>query len=64
MVVSVSDNSKRIGRPYWEGELVGVRFWPDQLAALGAFAASEPDDPSRPETVRRLVARALTDRAG
>jgi hypothetical protein len=36
-----------------------LRLQPDQLAAVDAFAAGEPDNPSRPEAVRRLVARGL-----
>ena len=39
--------------------MVGVRLPPDQLAALDAFTAAEPDKPSRPEAVRRLVAKGL-----
>ncbi|MEO6093434.1 MAG: hypothetical protein ABIT04_01675 [Novosphingobium sp.] len=36
-----------------------LRLQPDQLAAVDAFASAEPDKPSRPEAVRRLVARGL-----
>ena len=44
----------------WAGGFtVGVRVSPDQLAALDAFVASEPDNPSRPEAVRRLIERGL-----
>jgi hypothetical protein len=35
---------------------VGVRFPPDELAALdGWIAAEQSDAPSRPEAVRRIV---------
>jgi hypothetical protein len=36
-----------------------VRLRSDQLAALDAFCESEPDLPSRPEAIRRLVEKAL-----
>lgn len=39
--------------------MVGVRFQPEQLAAVDNWAASEDDVPTRPEAVRRLVARGL-----
>jgi hypothetical protein len=41
------------------GTLVGVRLQPDPLAALDAWIAAQPDTPSRPEAVRRLLGRAL-----
>ena len=39
--------------------MVGVRLQPDQLARLDAWAAAQPDLPSRPEALRRLAALAL-----
>ena len=32
-----------------------VRLQPDNLAALDAYIASQPDAPSRPEAIRRLI---------
>lgn len=36
-----------------------VRLQPDLLTALDEWATNQPDAPSRPEAVRRLVAKAL-----
>ena len=41
--------------------MIGVRVQPDQLAAIDAWAAEQDDAPSRPEAVRRLVAKGLRD---
>ncbi|WP_298190976.1 hypothetical protein [Novosphingobium sp.] len=38
---------------------VTVRIPPDQLAALDTWIAAQPDQPSRPEAVRRLLAITL-----
>lgn len=38
---------------------VQVRFPPDQLAVLDEWTSQQPDAPSRPEAVRRLVALSL-----
>ncbi|WP_236727451.1 ribbon-helix-helix protein, CopG family [Novosphingobium resinovorum] len=39
--------------------MVGVRLQPDQLDAVDQWADKEPDKPSRPEAIRRLVKKAL-----
>lgn len=51
-------NRKR-GRPPTGRTLVGVRMLPSELAALDAWIASQMDNPSRPEAVRKLLAVAL-----
>ena len=61
---SVSDTRKRIGRPPVGSTGVMVRLPPDQLAAVDNWAASEGIALSRPEAVRRLVAKGLERHAG
>jgi len=39
--------------------MIGVRLQPDNLAGLDAWIARQPDAPSRPEAIRRLIERAL-----
>jgi hypothetical protein len=56
---TLSVNRKRIGRPPVGSTLVGVRLPPDELAPLDAWIAKQDDAPSRPEAIRRLLARAL-----
>jgi len=41
------------------GTMVGVRLQPAQLASLDAWIRHQPDNLSRPEAVRRLVAQGL-----
>jgi hypothetical protein len=57
---TLSDNKKKMGRPATGvGTMIGVRLQPDQLAALDAWIAAQPDQPSRPEAVRRILAGAI-----
>lgn len=57
---SISDNKKKIGRPATGvGQMVGVRFRPDQLAAVDTWSKEQEGDLSRPEAIRRLVQKAL-----
>lgn len=37
------------------GSMIGVRLQDDALAALDAWIARQPDAPSRPEAIRRLI---------
>ncbi|WP_342616489.1 hypothetical protein [Rhodoferax sp. GW822-FHT02A01] len=37
------------------GMLVGTRFQPDLLSAIDEWRKQQPDIPTRPEAVRRLV---------
>ena len=48
---------KKIGRPVTTGKgtLVGVRLQPAALQVLDDWRTSEPDNPGRPEAVRRLI---------
>lgn len=62
MRASISDNTKKRGRPKTTGKgvLVGVRLLPKLLASVDAWIAAQPDPkPSRPEAVRTLVEAAL-----
>jgi len=57
---TLSDNKKKLGRPATGvGTMIGVRLQPDQLAAVDDWAEQQPDAPTRPEAIRRLVAKAL-----
>jgi hypothetical protein len=47
------------GRPFVGSTPINLRHPPEQLAALDAWIARQPDDPSRPEAVRQLLATAL-----
>ena len=52
--------TKRRGpAPTGKGTLIGVRFHGPQLAALDAWCAGQPDAPTRPEAVRRLIRESL-----
>lgn len=48
-------STKKIGRPPVDSEMVRSRLPRDILDALDAFSTDEPDSPSRPESVRRLL---------
>ncbi len=50
---------KRGPKPTGQGQLVGVRLHPPELAALDQWIATQPDNPTRPEAVRRLIRIAL-----
>lgn len=52
--MSETDKSKG-GRPKVNATALTVRMPPEQLARLDGWAAAQPDKPSRPEAVRRLV---------
>ena len=45
------------------GTLVGTRFQPDLLAAIDLWRKAQPDLPTRPEAVRRLVELGMRDEA-
>ena len=42
--------------------MVGVRLQPDQLAALDAWIAHQPDKLSRPEAIRQLAEKGLKEK--
>jgi len=56
---TVSASGKRIGRPPVGSINIGVRVPPDELAAIDAWIAKQPDKPLRPEALRRLAKIAL-----
>ena len=51
----MSETKNRGGRPRIDAVPVTVRVPPELLAHIDTFAASEPDTPSRPEALRRIV---------
>ena len=57
---------KRAARATGKGKPIGLRLEPTTLARVDRWAASQQDDPSRPEAIRRLVELALgiVQRAG
>jgi hypothetical protein len=58
--MSISNVRNSRGRPAINATPVTVRIPPDQLAALDAWIAAQPDPkPSRPEAIRAFVAKAL-----
>lgn len=60
--MSIDGAKKKRGRPRVDTEAVNVRMASDQLVALDTWIALQPDPkPSRPEAVRRLLARALKE---
>jgi hypothetical protein len=64
---SVAGRKKRRGAPATgKGMPIGLRLAPATLARVDRWAASQQDDPSRPEAIRRLVELALgiAQRAG
>lgn len=59
MSTVVSAKNKRTGRPRVDSEAVNVRMERPLLSALDAWRREQPDLPTRPEAVRRLVEKAL-----
>ncbi len=39
--------------------MIGVRLQPEPLAAVDAWREDQPDKPTRPEAIRRLVEKGL-----
>ena len=56
---TVITRKRRGPKPTGKGELVGVRLSPAPLLAVDAWALAQPDAPSRPEAIRRLVKMGL-----
>lgn len=46
-------------RPETAGTMIGVRLQPEPLAAVDAWRQDQPDKPTRPEAIRRLVEKGL-----
>jgi hypothetical protein len=53
-------DKKKMGRPKVDSELLTARFVRADLDAIDAWSAAQPDTPSRPEALRRLVRLGLT----
>lgn len=60
----VSEKKPRGRRPGQSGQIVGTRLQPDQLTLLDAWREQQPDRPSRPEALRRLMMKALGKHGG
>lgn len=57
MAKSISDNTKRRGRPVSTGTatLIGVRLLDDRLAELDRWIAKQKQPTTRPEAIRQLL---------
>ena len=56
---TVITQKRRGPAPTGKGTLVGVRLQPDDLGKLDAYISKQPDEPSRPEAIRRVLDAAL-----
>lgn len=62
MAKSISDiekDSVKRGRPRTDALPIGLRLPPPLIAALDEWISRQKDAPSRPEAVRRLLAKVL-----
>jgi len=57
MSKATGDITKR--RPAQKGAPILVRLQPEPLAAVDAWREDQPDQPTRPEAIRRLVEKGL-----
>jgi metal-responsive CopG/Arc/MetJ family transcriptional regulator len=55
----LSGAKKKMGRPTVDSVAVNVRVERDLIEQLDAWIATQSDQPSRPEAVRRLMKTAL-----
>lgn len=51
--------ARKRGRPPTGAKPIMVRVAPDQLARIATWIAKQPDQPSEPEAIRRLVEKGL-----
>ena len=51
----MSENKKPVGRPAVNATPITLRVPPSLLDGIDAFIAEQPDGPSRPEAIRRLL---------
>lgn len=58
--MSETSTKSKGGRPRVDATPITVRVPPSQLASLDAWREAQPDKPSRPEAVRRLVEKGLS----
>jgi hypothetical protein len=56
---TVISKKKRGPPPTGKGQLIAVRIQPAGLIALDTWIEDQPDEPSRPEAIRRLIADGL-----
>jgi hypothetical protein len=59
MARSISGTRKGRGRPSTGATSIHLRILPDELEALDEWCWKQPDVPSRPEAIRRLLEYAL-----
>jgi hypothetical protein len=60
VVKATRDNAEtRKRRPKQLGELVGTRLQPEFLKQIDEWRRDQPDLPTRPEAIRRLVVKGL-----
>ena len=59
--MSIIDTRKKRGRPRVDTEEVSVRIVRRDLDALDTWRQTQPDQPSRPEAIRRLIREVLHD---
>jgi len=59
-----AEKKMRRKRPEAPGTPVMTRLQPEQLAAVDSWIDEQPDKPSRPEAVRRLIDRGLKRKGG
>ena len=55
----MSTKTAKPGRPPVDSDLMRARMPRDMINRIDAWAAAQPDKPSRPEAIRRLVEKAL-----
>lgn len=53
------DNARKPGRPVVNSTPYTVRIPPALDEKIGAWVTTQPDKPSRPEAIRRLVEKGL-----
>ena len=58
---TVITKKRRGPAPTGKGTLIGVRLQPDQLAKVDEWRERQDDTPTRPEAIRRLVEKALSE---
>ena len=56
---TVLAKKRRGPAPTGKGHTIGVRIHDDQLTALDTWRAKQPGLPTRPEAIRRIIARVL-----
>lgn len=61
MAKAISEfKNARNQRPGQSGEMVSTRIQPEMLELIDAWREAQPDQPSRPEALRRLAMEGLS----